>query len=639
MACATKTPTKPVANRDAVSVRTKTQSREVAPTADHSIRRLQQSVGNQATLALLQSGLIQAKLRVGPPDDPYEREADRVADRVVRMPDPAVADHNQASGGIQSTGSQSPRGASGPTDSPAFSSFSSLNEFARTSLQRKCAECEEEEEKTLQRKNHEPASATVKSDPAVAPRIVHEVLNSPGQPLDAATRAFMEPRFAHDFSQVRVHTDARAAESARAVNALAYTVGRDVVVGSGQYAPGTRAGRSLMAHELTHVVQRRGNGESAAPLAIGSTDANEEREATSAETMMNTRGNHHGSSLPNGPGVLRRVPQEQTGGATSSGAAPSPAPAASCLKDGTGQNITLAPGTVTVIVFGAEWCTPCKELKATLEPICKSYQAKVPVSFYAVDVDLPSAPNTKPPVPAGVVVPTTFIFNGSAEAGQFVGKKTDKHIIVLLDKAVAAASSAKTPTPTPTPMPTPTPAPKPTPTPTAQACSFTLVGIDGNDTLEDTRKYTDAEIAKGRADNPTATSDSQIPTITSVCQRQTYQLITNQQNARILHVAWKKAPPPGTLSVPRAAIDDGGDQPAGKRPSVSTLNPQGTPLPSDCIFPKSLTAKPAWCVPFCSFGEFQMEVSVAYECDPTGSKQINTVQFGPKKITLKEKKP
>lgn len=88
------------------------------------------------------------------------------------------------------------------------------------------------------------------------PPIVHEVLNSPGQSLDAGTRAFMEPRFGHDFSQVRVHTDAKAAESARAVNALAYTVGRDVVFGIGQYAPGTSEGRRLMAHELTHVVQQ-----------------------------------------------------------------------------------------------------------------------------------------------------------------------------------------------------------------------------------------------------------------------------------------------------------------------------------------------------------------------------------------------
>jgi hypothetical protein len=84
------------------------------------------------------------------------------------------------------------------------------------------------------------------------------VLRSPGQPLDAATRVFMEPRFGHNFSRVRVHTDARAAESARAVGAAAYTVGYDIVFGEGQFEPGTRNGRQLLAHELTHVVQQRG---------------------------------------------------------------------------------------------------------------------------------------------------------------------------------------------------------------------------------------------------------------------------------------------------------------------------------------------------------------------------------------------
>jgi Domain of unknown function (DUF4157) len=71
-------------------------------------------------------------------------------------------------------------------------------------------------------------------------------------------RAFMEPCFRHDFSRVRVHTDARAAQSARTVNALAYTVGRDVVFGAGEYAPDTRKGSRLLAHELTHVVQQAG---------------------------------------------------------------------------------------------------------------------------------------------------------------------------------------------------------------------------------------------------------------------------------------------------------------------------------------------------------------------------------------------
>ena len=89
-----------------------------------------------------------------------------------------------------------------------------------------------------------------------APPIVHDVLRSPGRPLDTRTRAFMEPRFRHDFSHVRVHTDAKAAESAQAVNALAYTVGRDIVFGAGQYQPTTIDGCNLVAHELTHTIQQ-----------------------------------------------------------------------------------------------------------------------------------------------------------------------------------------------------------------------------------------------------------------------------------------------------------------------------------------------------------------------------------------------
>jgi len=81
-----------------------------------------------------------------------------------------------------------------------------------------------------------------------------------GVPLDGRTRDFMEPRFGQDFSQVRIHTDARAADSARAINALAYTVGNDVVFGAGQYSPHASQSRKLLAHELAHVVQQRGGG-------------------------------------------------------------------------------------------------------------------------------------------------------------------------------------------------------------------------------------------------------------------------------------------------------------------------------------------------------------------------------------------
>jgi hypothetical protein len=111
-------------------------------------------------------------------------------------------------------------------------------------------ETEKKKEDQLMRKSAGDAAVDT------APPVVHETLESAGQPLDTTTRAFMERRFGLDFSQVRIHTDARAAESARAVNALAYTVGRDVVFDTSQYAPGTDAGKRLLAHELAHVAQQ-----------------------------------------------------------------------------------------------------------------------------------------------------------------------------------------------------------------------------------------------------------------------------------------------------------------------------------------------------------------------------------------------
>ena len=165
---------------------------------------------------------------------------------------------------------------------PAGPDLSPIGLARSPMLQRQCAcgsssskvgECEEcKKKKTLRRR------AAGSAGPAVAPSIVHEVLRSPGQPLDAATRAFFEPRFGHDFGKVRIHTDAQAAESARSVNALAYTVGRNMVFESGKYQPETPQGISLLAHELTHVVQQ-GEGIAQGPLEVGDPRDDLEREA------------------------------------------------------------------------------------------------------------------------------------------------------------------------------------------------------------------------------------------------------------------------------------------------------------------------------------------------------------------------
>ncbi|HEV7745429.1 MAG TPA: DUF4157 domain-containing protein [Pyrinomonadaceae bacterium] len=169
---------------------------------------------------------LQPKLAVSQPDDPYEREADRVADRVMRMANPVPA-----------------------------GSENSLASFGTGKLQRKCASCEDEEELSVQR---QAGSATASAD---APPLVYETLKSPGQRLDPATRSFMEERFDRDFGEVRVHADMPAAKSARSINALAYTVGRNVVFDSGAYAPQTTRGRTLLAHELAHVVQQEQGGQ------------------------------------------------------------------------------------------------------------------------------------------------------------------------------------------------------------------------------------------------------------------------------------------------------------------------------------------------------------------------------------------
>lgn len=143
---------------------------------------------------------------------------------------------------------------------------------AASVLQRKCPNCRKKKEllkKLLQRQ------AISKARQDAAPAIVYEVLRSPGQPLDRKAQEFMGSRFGHDFSRVRIHDDSRAAESARALDALAYTVGRDVVFGRGQYSPGTGEGRSLIAHEMVHVVQQSGSSEStgvSGDLEIGEPD-------------------------------------------------------------------------------------------------------------------------------------------------------------------------------------------------------------------------------------------------------------------------------------------------------------------------------------------------------------------------------
>jgi len=156
------------------------------------------------------AGVIQPKLALGEVNDPLEREADRVADQVMRMPAPGVS-----------------------------------VEAVPPKISRKCAACEKEDK--LQKMPAGPQAASE------APGIVHDVLRSSGQPLDAATRAYFEPRFGYNFSDVRIHTDPLSARSAALLGARAYARGADVVYGAGEL----QGVSWLTAHELAHVAQSR----------------------------------------------------------------------------------------------------------------------------------------------------------------------------------------------------------------------------------------------------------------------------------------------------------------------------------------------------------------------------------------------
>ena len=225
------------------------------------ILHLQRKVGNQALLRMLQTpdeepevGLtgmasprfghdfspvpvqpsapaaIQIKPAIHQPGDKFEQEADRISERVMRIP------QAQREGACGCGG--------------------------------ECPKCETEQ--PSQERKHLQAKRIGSGDPGttLVPPVVHEVLHAPGQPLDPATRASMEPRFGHDFAKVRVHTNNHAGESAEAVNALAYTVGNHVVFGAGQYAPGSSRGQRLLTHELSHVVQQNG-GQTSHGMARG----------------------------------------------------------------------------------------------------------------------------------------------------------------------------------------------------------------------------------------------------------------------------------------------------------------------------------------------------------------------------------
>ncbi len=182
--------------------------------------------GNQAALRRLSRTTphLQCRLEIGAANDPLEAEADRVADQVMRMPDPALS--NTGASGI---------------------------------VRRKCAACEEEDAAAVQTKsaggvNSAPAGG--KSGGTMPSRDFGKSVSGAGHPMSARVRDSMEPRFGHDFSAVRIHTAVTEADDPARIGALAYTIGNDVVFSQNQYDPHSATGQQLLAHELAHVVQQ-----------------------------------------------------------------------------------------------------------------------------------------------------------------------------------------------------------------------------------------------------------------------------------------------------------------------------------------------------------------------------------------------
>ena len=209
---------------------------------------------------ILRRPAVQPKLKIGAANDPAEREADAVADKVMGMRLPTGGQ-----GAAMSTPSL------GPGPNP---------------IRRLCNECEgeikrqpidgEKDELEVQRMTageggkgaevDEEEIVQSKERPGAAPVLSASSESAirglgGGAPLAATERAFFEPRFGRDFSNVRIHNDSAADQSARAINAQAYTLGEDIAFASGKYSPGSPAGRRLLAHELTHTVQQQKNGQ------------------------------------------------------------------------------------------------------------------------------------------------------------------------------------------------------------------------------------------------------------------------------------------------------------------------------------------------------------------------------------------
>jgi hypothetical protein len=248
----------------------------INPSVGHSFGSM--AIGSPST------PMLQRKLAIGQPNDQYEQEADRVADQVMRMPAPKI---QRLCPECKEELQRQPMAEEEKKEDEETLQTKPLAETITPLIQRQMEPTEEEKEKedeTLQTKplaetitpliqrQTEPTEEEKKKDeetlqtkptsgepPTVSSGLQNQItaLQGGGQPLSESERNFFEPRFGTDFSQVRIHADSQAAEAARAVNAKAFTLGRDVVFGAGEYQSRSSERQRLLAHELTHVLQQR----------------------------------------------------------------------------------------------------------------------------------------------------------------------------------------------------------------------------------------------------------------------------------------------------------------------------------------------------------------------------------------------
>lgn len=256
----------------------------------HPALHLHQTLGNRAVARMLQ-----AKLKVGQPNDQYEQEADRVAEQVTNMPEPVGGNGKAASGASGVVQRDLAEGRSlqradmkdeeevqrqplEEEDKKIQRQEEEEEQVNRQPLeeedkkmQRKEEEEEQvsrqplkEEDKKINRKEEEEESVQTKAAaqqaPGISPKVESNIhaMKGAGKALPETSRAELEPRFGYDFSDVRIHSDTRSAETAQALKARAFTVGHDIAFNSGEYAPESASGKKLLAHELTHVIQQDG---------------------------------------------------------------------------------------------------------------------------------------------------------------------------------------------------------------------------------------------------------------------------------------------------------------------------------------------------------------------------------------------